>query len=52
MAEGMFAEYNPETEAFETEQFESESEWGGEVFSEAELMELAAELLEISNRIA
>src|SRR5262245_35872542 len=47
MAEGMFTEYNPELEAFETEQFEAESEWGGEVFSEAELMELAAELLEI-----
>ena len=37
-------EYNPETEAFETE-----TEWGGEVFSEAESMELAGELLEVTN---
>jgi hypothetical protein len=35
-------EYNPETEAYETE-------WGGEVFSEAETMELAGELLEVAN---
>jgi hypothetical protein len=35
-------EYNPETEAYETE-------WGGEVFSEAETMELAGELLEVTN---
>jgi hypothetical protein len=46
-------EYNPETgfetshEQFEGEQFEyGETEWG-EVFSEAELMEIAAELLEV-----
>jgi len=37
----------PETEAFESEQFQ----WGGEaeVFNEAEVMELAGELLEVSN---
>ena len=46
-ADGMSAEYNPEMEAFETEQFESEAPWSGEVFSEAELMELAAEFLEV-----
>lgn len=46
-------EYSPETE-FESEQFESEQfeygegEWG-EVFSEAELMEVAAELLEVTD---
>ena len=34
-------EYNPEMEAYETE-------WGGEVFSEAEAMELAGELLEVT----
>jgi hypothetical protein len=43
-------EYNPEMESYETGQFEfGETEWGGEVFSEAEAMELAGELLEISN---
>ena len=46
-ADGMSPEYNPETEAFETEQFEYEAPWSGEVFSEAELMELAAEFLEV-----
>ena len=43
-------EYSPEMEAYETGQFETESEmWGGEVFSEAEATELAAELLEVTN---
>jgi hypothetical protein len=46
-------EFSGETEAFEAEQFEwhGENEWGGEteVFSEAEVMELAGELLEVSN---
>lgn len=46
-------EFSGESEAFEAEQFEwhGESEWGGEteVFSEAEVMELAGELLEVSN---
>jgi len=46
-------EYSPEMEAFEAEQFEWEGEagWGGEteVFGEAELMELAQELLEVTN---
>ena len=46
-------EFSGESEAFEAEQFEwrEESEWGGEteVFSEAEVMELAGELLEVSN---
>ena len=46
-ADGMFPEYNPEMEAFEGEQFAYEAPWSGEVFSEAELMELAAELLEV-----
>ena len=46
-ADGMFPEYNPEMEAFESEQFDYEAPWSGEVFSEAELMELAAELLEV-----
>jgi hypothetical protein len=45
--QGMYQEYNPETEAFESEQFEYEASWSGEVFGEAELMELAAELLEV-----
>ena len=50
---------NPETNALEAEQFEwsgesgwgAETEWGGEtgVFSEAEAMELASELLEVTN---
>jgi hypothetical protein len=48
-----FMEYNPETEAYQHEQFEyTESEWTGgpgEVFGENELMELAAELLEVTN---
>jgi hypothetical protein len=46
-------EFSGENEAFETEQFEwqGENQWGGEteVFSEAEVMELAGELLEVSN---
>lgn len=46
-------EFNPEMEAFEQEQFEFvQGEWTGEtgeVFSEAELMELTAELLEVTN---
>lgn len=46
-------EYNPEMEGYETGQFEwsGETEWGSEteVFSEAEAMELAGELLEITN---
>jgi hypothetical protein len=52
-------EYSPEMEAFQSEQFEWEGEtgWGGEaegedeteVFNEAELMELAQELLEVTN---
>jgi hypothetical protein len=46
-------EFSGESEAFEAEQFEwqGESGWGGEteVFSEAEVMELAGELLEVSN---
>ncbi len=48
--ESTLTEYSPEMEAFESEQFEyGETEWSGEgeVFSEAELMELTAELLEI-----
>jgi hypothetical protein len=40
-------EYNPEMEAYEAGQFETE--WGGEVFSEAEATELATELLEVTN---
>jgi len=42
-----FMEYSPELENFEFE----ESEWTGEgeVFSEAELMELAGELLEVNS---
>ncbi|HWP01278.1 MAG TPA: hypothetical protein VNL74_11770 [Methylococcus sp.] len=46
-------EFTPETTHFEEEQFEfGQSEWAGasgEVFSEGELMELTAELLEITN---
>jgi hypothetical protein len=44
-------EFNPEMSNFEEEQFEfGEAEGGaGEVFSEGELMELTAELLEINN---
>lgn len=55
-------EFNPEMGSFETEQFEGEqfeneqfeqfeygeAEWG-EVFNEGEVMELAAELLEVTN---
>ena len=42
-------ELYPETASFENEQFEfGQSEWG-EVFNEGELMELTAELLEITN---
>lgn len=48
-----FMDYNPETEAFEQEQFEyaeSESSFeSGEIFGETELLELASELLEVSN---
>ncbi len=45
-------EYSPELENYEYEQYEyGESEWNTEtgVFSEAETMELAAELLEVSS---
>lgn len=45
-------EYSPEMETYEGEQFEyAEGEWEGEtgVFSEAEAMELAAELLGVSS---
>ncbi|MEQ6342560.1 MAG: hypothetical protein M3A44_13180 [Gammaproteobacteria bacterium] len=46
-------EFNPEAESFEAEQFEfGQSEWAGEsgeVFNEAELMELTAELMEITS---
>jgi hypothetical protein len=41
-------EYNPEMEGYETG-WGAETEWGGEVFSEAESMELAQELLEVTN---
>ena len=42
-------EFNPEMTSFENEQFEFEqSEWG-EVFNENELMELTAELLEVTD---
>ena len=42
-------EFNPEMTSFENEQFEyGQSEWG-EVFNESELMELTAELLEVTN---
>lgn len=48
-----FMEYTPETEVFQGEQFEfNEGEWTGEsseVFGEQELLELASELLEITN---
>lgn len=48
-----FMEYTPETEAFEHENFEfSAHEWSGEsgeVFNESEVLELASELLEVSN---
>jgi len=46
-------EFNPEMTSFEEEQFEfGQGEWigeSGEVFSEAELMELTMELLSVSN---
>jgi hypothetical protein len=41
------SEYNPEMEMFESEQFEWSGEMTGEVVGEDELMELAAELLEV-----
>jgi hypothetical protein len=41
------SEYNPEMEMFESEQFEWSGEATGEVIGEGELMELAAELLEV-----
>ena len=41
------SEYNPEMELFESEQSEWTGETTGEVVSEGELMELAAELLEV-----
>jgi uncharacterized protein (DUF697 family) len=41
------SEYNPEMEMFESEQFEWSGETTGEVVGEGELMELAAELLEV-----
>jgi hypothetical protein len=41
------SEYNPEMEMFESEQFEWTGETSGEVIGEGELMELAAELLEV-----
>jgi uncharacterized protein (DUF697 family) len=41
------SEYNPEMEMFENEQFEWSGETTGEVIGEGELMELAAELLEV-----
>jgi uncharacterized protein (DUF697 family) len=40
-------EYNPEMEMFESEQFEWSGETSGEVLGEGEVMELAAELLEV-----
>jgi hypothetical protein len=40
-------ELNPEAEYFEYEQYETESEYSGEVFGEGELLELTAELLEV-----
>lgn len=45
-------EYSPELETYEQEQFEyGETEWGAEtgVFSEADEMQLAAELLEVTS---
>lgn len=41
------SEYNPEMELFESEQFEWSGETAGEVIGEGEVMELAAELLEV-----
>jgi hypothetical protein len=43
--EGSYLEYSPEVESFEFE----ESEWAGEDISEAELMELAGELLQVDS---
>ena len=43
--EGEYLEYNPEFEGFEFE----DAEWTDEVFSEAELMELAGELLQVDS---
>ena len=40
-------ELNPEAEYFEYEQYETESEYSGEVFGDGELLELTAELLEV-----
>jgi len=42
-------EFNPEMTSYESEQYEFGQPEMGEVFNENELMELAAELLEISN---
>lgn len=42
-------EFNTEANVFEGEQFEDEWAGSGEVFNEAELMELTAELLEINS---
>lgn len=48
-----FMEYDPETAAYETGELAfAETQWAGEtgeVFGEAELMELATELLEVTN---
>jgi hypothetical protein len=53
IVEPLTNEFNAENEAFEAEQFEWQGEavWGGEteVFNESEVMEIAGELLEISN---
>ena len=50
----IFMEYTPETANFEEEQFEfAQGEWPGEtgeIFGEAELLELATELLEVTNQ--
>jgi uncharacterized protein (DUF697 family) len=45
--QNLLSEYNPEMEMFESEQFEWSGETSGEVLGEGELMELAAELLEV-----
>ena len=45
--QNLLSEYNPEMEMFESEQFEWSGETTGEVLGEGELMELAAELLEV-----
>jgi uncharacterized protein (DUF697 family) len=42
-------EYNPEMEMFESEQFEWSGETAGDLVGESELMELAVELLEVSD---